>query len=47
MVGWKSGVIENMLVFFHMCLAGGGKVEWKTLLFGWKEKWRYKMVFVC
>ena len=34
MVGWKSWVIENMLVFFHMCLAGGGKVEWKTLLFG-------------
>ena len=49
---WKSGRMENCgrmemwedgkyLVFPLVCLVGGVKVGgWKTLLFGWREKWK-------
>lgn len=31
-------MIANMLVFFHMCFAGGGKVKWSGKLFCLVEK---------
>ena len=43
MVGGEKVRDRRDLVFSHVSLVGGGKVEgWKTLLFGWEEKWKDK-----
>ena len=39
--GWKSGKIENIWFSLLCVWLKGGKVGgWKTLLFGWREKWK-------
>ena len=41
---WEDGKVGGYKIFsFPSCVFGwrGGKVrEWKTLLFGWREKWK-------